>query len=96
MPKPFLYRIFDKRNLNNMKAQSQYIIAFNYGVINHEEDIMRAAAMSKELTSMLENREVGVTPEGEASTQDLMDAWYKGWDSAKDAYMRRKFPEMYK
>ena len=79
-----------------MKAKSQIIIAENYGIIDHENGVIRASVMSIDLMSMLRDREIGKTPEGEASTSDLFNAWYKGWDKARQEEMRKKFPEMYK
>lgn len=35
--------------------------------------------LDKEIMRMLDGRKVGETPEGEASTIEIMQAWSKGW-----------------
>ena len=70
---------------------SQITTAETFGMINHEQDVMRVPAQSKELMGMLTGRLVGETPKNEASTMDLMDAWIKGWDKAKRIMMKEKF-----
>ena len=70
---------------------SQITTAETFGMINHEQGIMRVPAQSKELMDMLKGRKAGETPKNEASTLELMDAWTKGWDKAKRIMMKEKF-----
>jgi hypothetical protein len=70
---------------------SQITTAETFGMINHEQGIMRVPAQSKELMNMLTGRKVGQTPKNEPSTSDLMVAWLKGWDKAKRIMMKEKF-----
>ena len=70
---------------------SQITIAETFGMINHEQGVMRVPAQSKELTEMLDGREIGKTPNGEASSMELMTAWIKGWEKAKRIMMKEKF-----
>ena len=70
---------------------SQITTAETFGMINHEQGIMRVPAQSKELTSMIKNRKVGETPKNEASTIEIMNAWISGWDKAKRIMMKEKF-----
>ena len=73
-----------------MKA-SQITTAETLGMVNHENGIMRVPAQSKDLMEMLKGRTIGQTPQGEASTKDLMNAWTNGWDKAKRIEMKLKF-----
>ena len=73
-----------------MKA-TQITTAENFGMINHEQGSMRVPAQSKELMIMIQGREVSETPTDEATTKELMEAWYKGWDKAKRIMMKAKF-----
>lgn len=70
---------------------SQITTAETFGMINHEQGIMRVPSQSKELMNMIEGRKVGETPKNEASTNELMNAWIKGWDKAKRIMMKQKF-----
>lgn len=73
-----------------MKA-TQITTAETLGMVNHEQGIMRAPAQSKELMNMIKDRKVGEIPKNEASTIELMKAWNKGWDKAKNIMMKEKF-----
>ena len=70
---------------------SQITTAETFGMINHEQGIIRVPAQSKELMEMLSNRKVGKTPKNEATTIELMNAWTKGWDKARNIMMKEKF-----
>lgn len=70
---------------------SQIATAENLGIIAHESGKMRIAAQSKELMEMLSGRKVGQTPKNEASSEELMDAFYSGWDKAKRIMMKERF-----
>ena len=74
-----------------MTTTSQITQAETFGTIAYEQDTIRAASQSKELMEMLEGYEIGKTPEGKASSKELMDAWYKGWDIAHRKFMKAKF-----
>ena len=73
-----------------MKA-SQITKAETLGMVNHENGTMRAQAQSKDLMEMLRGRNIGQTPQGEATTKELMNAWTNGWDKAKRIEMKLKF-----
>ena len=68
----------------------QLTTAETFGMINFEQGI-NAPAQSKEIMQMIENRKIGQTPKGEASTKELFDAWFKGWDKVKRINMKEKF-----
>ena len=70
---------------------SQLLSAETFGIINHEQGKMRVPAQSKELTNMFVGRMIGETPLNEASSIELMTAWTKGWDKAKNIFMKEKF-----
>ena len=70
---------------------SQITAAETFGMINHEQGVMRAPAQSKELMSMIAGRKIGETPKNTPSSIELMDAWTKGWDKAKRIMMKEKF-----
>lgn len=70
---------------------SQITTAENLGIIAHESGKMRIAAQSKELMEILSGRKVGETPEGEASSVELINAFYSGWDKAKRIMMKERF-----
>lgn len=74
-----------------MTIANQITQAETLGLINYEQDTIRAASQSKGLMTMLEGYEIGKTPQGKASSKQLMDAWYKGWDAAHRQYMKAKF-----
>ena len=50
-----------------------------------------SASQSAELIKMLEGRKIGETPKFEASSIEIMDAWKKGWNTAKRVMMKEKF-----
>jgi hypothetical protein len=62
---------------------SQILTAKTFGIINHEQGIMRIPSQSKQLMDMLIGRKIGFTPKNEASSNELMNAWINGWDEAK-------------
>ena len=70
---------------------NQITTAETLGIINYEQGVMRVPAQSKDLMEMLKGRGVGETPKGEASTKELMNAWTKGWDKAKEIEMKSRF-----
>ena len=74
-----------------MTTQTQITTAQTLGMIAHENNTMRAAAQSKELMKMIAGREIGKTPKNEATTAELMNAYYSGWDKAKRIMMKEKF-----
>ena len=74
-----------------MTIESQITQAETFGIIAYEQDTIRAASQSKELMGMLEGYEIGKTPKGKASSKELMNAWYKGWDNAHRKFMKAKF-----
>jgi hypothetical protein len=61
------------------------------GAIDFATGIITAPSQSVEFMKMLEGRKIGETPKFEASTIELMDAWSKGWNTAKRAMMKAKF-----
>lgn len=63
-----------------MSKKGQLLTAETYGMIDHEQGVKRVASQSKKLTAMMDGRKVGQTPKNEASSIELMDAWYKGYD----------------
>ena len=50
-----------------------------------------SSSQSIEIMNMLEGRKIGETPKLEASSIEIMDAWKKGWNTAKRAMMKEKF-----
>ena len=55
----------------------------------------KAPCQCKEVTAMFGERKVGETPEGEASTIEILDAWNRGWHKARREEMKKLFPEVY-
>ena len=75
-----------------MTTASQITQAETFGMIAYEQDTIRAASQSKELMGMLEGYEsCGKLQKVQASSKELMDAWYKGWDIAHRKFMKAKF-----
>lgn len=72
-----------------MKA-TQLQTAENLGTLDFAKEFI-SASQSAELMKMLEGRKIGETPENEASSIEIMDAWKKGWNTAKRAMMKEKF-----
>ncbi|BBI90610.1 hypothetical protein HYO65_gp218 [Tenacibaculum phage PTm1] len=68
------------KNLIDQQFQQARLIGMN----DYKNGIIRASAQSTELNKMFIGRNVGETPEGEASSIDLMKLWYAGWDKAKE------------
>lgn len=65
-----------------MSAASQIVKASVLGTIAFKDGKKRVPALSGELMSMLAGRQVGVTPEGEASTVSILKAFAHSWDCA--------------
>ena len=42
----------------------------------------RICAMDTELEKMMQGRNIGETPEGEAKSTSIMESWCAGWDKA--------------
>lgn len=63
-----------------MNKQSQLNHAQDLGLQAFQNGITRTPIYDKELMKMLEGRTIGETPEGEATSIQLMNAWFKGWD----------------
>ena len=81
------------QNQRIMKACT--IIAETLGMIAHENGKNRVPAQDSSWFPMIEGRQIGQTPAGEPSTVEILDAWLKGWDKAKNIKMRELFPEVY-
>lgn len=61
------------------------------GSLDYEQGIMRVPAHSNLLMEIIRNRKIGTTPKNEIPTTELMRAWIKGWDKAKEIKMKEKF-----
>ena len=73
-----------------MKAK-QILSAETFGIINFENGMLRSVSQSNDIMNMLAGREIGKTPKNEATSLEIMNAWYKGWDKAKRIMMKEKF-----
>jgi len=62
--------------------QQQLISAEALGSNAFNSGIKRISAMDKELNKMMQGRNVGETPKGEAKSTSIMLSWYRGWDKA--------------
>ena len=62
-----------------VNISTQITTAETFGMIDHQQGI-NAPCQSKELMRMMDGRQIGETPKGEASSIALLDAWYKGWN----------------
>ncbi len=65
-----------------MKHNSQILLASTLGTIAFEQGKKRILGLDQELNNMFINRQIGVTPKGEASSIEIMQAWYDAWDAA--------------
>ena len=74
-----------------MTIESQITLAETYGMIAHGKETIRAFAQCKDAVKMTEGRQIGKIQKGEASSIQLMDAWYKGWDEAHRIHMKKRF-----
>lgn len=68
-----------------MKLSGQILTASVLGTIAYKEGKLRVPAKDSGLLEMIKGRRVGETPDGEASTIRLMEAWLEAWDNAKYA-----------
>lgn len=68
-----------------MTRDEQIAEAARPGRVAFDEDRRRVPAHDPELMRMLEGRYVGRTPEGEADTVEILDAWLASWDRANVA-----------
>lgn len=77
-----IVRIFvrHKRNIN-MKA-TQILHASILGTQAYKDGKKKAPFFNTELLKMLEGREIGKTPKGEASSIEIMKAYTNAWDLA--------------
>lgn len=66
----------------NATVASQLFAASVLGTIAFNTGRACVPAHDAELMSMLEGRRIGQTPEGEASTVAILDAWLKSWNAA--------------
>jgi hypothetical protein len=66
---------------NTIKIK-QLLDAFLLGEYAFKNGLTRAAYTDAELSKMYNNRQIGETPNGEASTILIMKAWLNGWDTA--------------
>ena len=76
-------------NIYTMKA-TQLQTAETLGTLDFAKGFI-SASQSIEIMNMLEGRKIGETPKSEASSIEIMDAWKKGWNTAKRAMMKEKF-----
>ena len=74
--------------------ENQIKKAENLGFAGYKNN-KNAPCQCKETTEMFEGRKVGQTPQGEASTIEILNAWNRGWNKAKREEMKELFPEMY-
>lgn len=65
-----------------MSVSSQILQASVLGTQAFNAGIKRAPFYDAELQKMLIDRKIGETPEGEASSVDIMKAWTNSWDAA--------------
>jgi hypothetical protein len=64
--------------------------AMTFGMIAFENGKMRVPAQDGQLINMMNGREIGQTPEGEASSINLIKSWCAGWDTAKRLSMAER------
>ena len=77
-------------NIYTMKA-TQLQTAEILGTLDFAKGFITAPSQSVELMKILEGRKIGETPKSEASSIEIMDAWKKGWNTAKRVMMKEKF-----
>jgi len=65
-----------------MIANNQIFEASVLGTLAFKNGIKRSPALDKELKKFFVDRKIGETPEGEASSIDIMKAWTNSWDAA--------------
>ena len=75
--------VTEDKNISEISAKQQLMMAHTYGMEDYESGIMAAPAQSTKLMKMLTGRQIGQTPKGEASSKQLMTAWTDGWYRAK-------------
>lgn len=69
-----------------MKATTQILAASVLGTIAFAAGMNAAPCLDSELMGMLAGRTVGETPQGEASSIDLMRVWSTSWHAANLAH----------
>jgi len=72
-----------------VKATKQLQTAEELGRKAFNKTIMCVPAKDKDLLDMLVGRKIGETPEGEASTVNIMKAWMKGWYAERDISLQK-------
>jgi hypothetical protein len=71
-----------KAQLLKDRKANQLLEAGSLGFVAFTSGKKRVPAQDKSLVKFFKGRKVGETPEGEASTIAIMEAWNKGWDTA--------------
>ena len=68
--------------MEKLTAAQQIFSAGIFGTYAYRHGIKCAPCLDKNLMDMIEGREVGKTPEGEAATVKLMKVWTENWTLA--------------
>lgn len=74
----------------NKIGSSQILHASVLGNNAFKNGKQRIPCQDAELLNIFGNRPVGITPDGEASTISIMNAWIKAWDDANLAKCRNQ------
>ena len=76
--------LIDEASKDMMKfiAKEQLTKAEKLGVLAHQSGKMRSACLDHELMQMVNGRDIGKHPEGEASSIALYESWSNGWDKS--------------
>lgn len=67
-----------------MREVEQILTAAVLGTIAFKNGKKRVPAYDKELLKLLKGRNVGETPEGEASSVRIMQEWTNAWEAAEE------------
>ncbi len=65
--------------------EKQLVLASYLGTLAFFTGKKASPCLDGDCMAMLTGRDVGVTPEGEASTKDILDVWARAWHSANTA-----------
>ena len=79
MAYPLIVKERNTNGVETMKAVDQIKFATDFGRATFHANDKCTPAFDARLMAMLRGREIGSTPEGEASSTDIMDAWSAAW-----------------